>query len=96
MYESQVVQVSGAGVESAVTSFANQGFLTTTAVSNSAGYTLWGVRSSTASVGLESKVYQVSGSELDDSATTLSGQGYVIHAAVSNSTGYVIWPTRRL
>ena len=90
-YDVREDQFSGASLDTTANSFASSGFVITAAVTNTAGYTVWGFKPPGSTKPYEVKLMQHAGASLDSVASSFAADGYVITAAVTNTAGYTVW-----
>jgi hypothetical protein len=90
-YETSVRQTDGSGLSSTAASLGSAGFIVATAATNTAGYTLVGVKPSGAAATYETSVLQTSGSGLSSTAASMASGGFVITAITTNTAGYTLF-----
>ncbi|MCE9574927.1 MAG: hypothetical protein K8W52_17390 [Deltaproteobacteria bacterium] len=89
-YQVQMAQTSGAGLDGAARSMAQSGYVVTAMVTNTAGYTIIGVKPQGSTTVYEAQMAQTSGSGLESAARGMAQSGYVVTAMVTNTAGYTI------
>jgi hypothetical protein len=89
-YLTSIKQTDGAGLEAAASSLSSAGYLITAVASNSAPYTLVGVKESGATTIYASSVKQTDGTGLDSTASSMGAAGFAITAVATNSVPYTL------